>query len=365
MWLAALLGLAFVFFCLRDSWHDFLIGRDDYLQLYAGARLVESSKLYYPGQSIAAQAEAAGFYSEALEYTRPPFYAVLLWPLGKLPYRQSYLVWQVLSIAALAGFIWTWRATPRDAVVLACSWSLPLMLGISLGQDLTFLLLVLAVSLRVHSTRPFLAGAVLSLCAIKFHLFLLLPLLIAGQKRRRMLAGLLAGGAALTVVSFAAAGADWPRRYFEILALGRISPQEQLMPNFHAMLLGIRYQRVLEPVLGALAASAVWLVARRADFACGLAATIVAGLLVSRHAYPQDCTLLIPALLIVISRSRNWLLNYLCVALLTPWACLTLFKGDRLNLVRLAIAALLVGITIQWGTRGGRLAPLSLSTSSS
>jgi hypothetical protein len=319
---------------------------------------MESSKLYYPRQSWAVQAEAAGFYSEALEYIRPPFYAVLVWPLSKLPYRQSYLVWQILSVAALLGFILAWRATNRDAALLACSWSLPLLLGISLGQDLTFLLLVLAVSLRIHSTRPFVAGAVLSLCAIKFHMFLLLPVLIAGQKRWRMLAGLLAGAGALTGVSFAAAGADWPKRYLEILTMGRISPEEQLMPNFHAMLLGGPYWRVLEPLLGVMTAGAVWRAVRRVDFAYGLAAALVGGLLVSHHAYPQDCTLLIPALLVVMSRSSHWLLNYLCVALFTPWPYLILFRGDPLNLVRLAITALLAGIVIQcWRSGGPPLSP--------
>jgi hypothetical protein len=343
---------------LRDTgWPYFVTGRNDYLQLYAGARLVGSSQLYYPGRSLAVQMETAGFYGQALEYTRPPFYAILLWPLGKLPYRQSYLVWQCLSIAALAGFILVWRSKSRGAAVLACCWSLPLWLGIALGQDLTFLLLVLAVSLRIHSTRPFVAGALLSLCAIKFNLFLMLPLLIAGQRRWRMLAGLVVGGAAMSAVSFAAAGADWPRRYLELLTMGRISPEEQIMPNFHAMLLGIPYQRVIEPLLGVVTAGAVWLVARRANFDYGLAAALVGGLLVSHHAYPQDCTLLIPALLVVLTRSSNWLLNYLCVALFTPWPYLRLIQGDQLNLVRVAIAALLVGMIIQSRTMPLRAQP--------
>lgn len=97
---------------------------------------------------------------------------------------------------------------------------------------------------------------------------------------------------------------------------------------------------------------------RRVDFAYGLAAALVGGLLVSHHAYPQDCTLLIPALLVVMSRSSHWLLNYLCVALFTPWPYLILFRGDPLNLVRLAITALLAGIVIQcWRSGGPPLSP--------
>lgn len=338
--LAALLGLTLVLFYLHDGWQYFAPGKNDYLSFYAGARLVESSNLYHPRQSFAVEMAAAGFYGESLEYTRLPFYAVLLWPLGRLPYLQSYWVWQGLSIAALVGFVLAWQVTSRDWTVLACCWSLPLLLGIAHGQDLTFLLLLLAVSLRIHSDRPFTAGALLSLCSIKFNLFLLLPLLIVGQRRWRMLAGLLAGGAALAAVSFAAAGGDWPRRYVEILSMSSISPQEQIMPNFHGMLVGFRHGRVLEMLLDIVAAGVTWLVARRYDFSLGMGAVLVGGLLVSHHAYPQDCTLLIPALLILMSRRSWWFLNYLCIALFTPWPYLLLIQGDPFNLVRTSIVAL-------------------------
>ena len=196
-WFLALFGLALVLFFMRDSLHYLWSGQNDYLQLYSGARLLNSSNPYDLQQAVAVQMDSAGFFGESLVYNRPPFYAALLWPLGKLPYKESYFVWQALSIGALVAFILLWRIPDRKAAVLACCWSLPLILAIAHGQDLTFLLLLLAVSLRIYRTRPFVAGFVLSLCAIKFHLFLLLPLLIIGQKRWRMLGGLAAGGAAL------------------------------------------------------------------------------------------------------------------------------------------------------------------------
>lgn len=109
---------------------------------------------------------------------------------------------------------------------------------------------------------------------------------LVGQRNWKMLASLLAGGAALTATSFAAAGADWPKRYFEILTMNSISPRQQIMPNFNAMLLGVPYQRVIEPLFGLVTAGAVWLVARRTDFAYGLAAALVGGLLISPPRIP-------------------------------------------------------------------------------
>ena len=342
----ALFGLALVLFFMRDSLHYLWSGQNDYLQLYAGARLLNSSNPYDLQQALAVQMDSAGFFGESLVYNRPPFYAVLLWPLGKLPYRESYFVWQALSVGALVAFILLWRIPDRKAAVLACCWSLPLILAIAHGQDLTFLLLLLAASLRLYRTRPFVVGVIVSLCAIKFHLFLLLPLLMVGQKRWRMLGGFAAGGAALTAVSFVAAGAGWPLQYLQMLRL-TIDPQPQIMPNFHGLLLGIPYGWLIELLLGLATAVAVWLISRRSDFEYGLAAALVGGLLISHHAYPQDCTLLLPALLILMARSSDWRLNYLSIALFTPWPYLILTQGDPLNIVRLGVVTLLIGMLVQ------------------
>jgi len=342
-WILALFGFALVLFFMRDSLHYLWSGQNDYLSFYAGARLVGSSKLYDPQQASIIQMQTAGFFGEALAYIRPPFYAVLLWPLGKLPYRESYFVWQTLLLGALVAFILLWRIPDPRTAVLACCWSLPLILAIAHGQDLTFLLLILAVSLRIYRTRPFTAGLVLSLCAIKFHLFLLLPLLIIGQKRWRMLGGLVAGGASLAAISLAGAS---PNQYLGSLTRPGIAPEPQIMPNFHGLLVGVPNGWLIEVLLSLATAVAVWLISRRSDFEYGLAAALVGGLLISHHAYPQDCTLLLPALLILMARSSDWRLNYLCVALFTPWPYLILTQGDPLNIVRLAFTALLIAIFI-------------------
>ena len=106
-------------------------------------------------------------------------------------------------------------------------------------------LLWISIALRIRHSRPFLTGLVLALCAAKFHLFP--PLLLW---RHRLWQGLVAGAAALLAISFAVAGRHWPLEYAAI------------MSNLH-------------------------------------------GLLVSRHAYMQDCALLLPALLIVLPTARG------------------------------------------------------------
>jgi hypothetical protein len=77
-----------------------------------------------------------------------------------------------------------------------------------------FLLLWIAIAAALFERgRRFAAGMVLALCSAKPHLFLLLPLLLLGRRMWSTIWGLLAGGALLAAVSFAAAGPHWPREF--------------------------------------------------------------------------------------------------------------------------------------------------------
>ncbi len=311
--LPALLGvavLAAVWWPVRGT---VIHGANDFLMFYAGARLAGTPDLYgNPERVWQVQEETAGMANRALQFTRLPWVAAVLWPLGRLPYAAAYVVFQALSLAALAAFLALWPR-PRMNVALACAWSVPLSFAFAQAQDVTFLLLWVALAWRWHEKRPWAAGAVLALCSAKFHLFLLLPLLIVGQRRWRMGGGLLGGGAALAAVSFAVAGPRWPVAYAASLMDPRINPGESFMPTLRGLVVGWPGAMAWEIVLGLAVAAAVWGVARRGDFAAGMGAVLVGGLLVAHHAYMADLTLLIPALLGAKLRPR-----WLAVALLAP-----------------------------------------------
>jgi len=74
------------------------------------------------------------------------------------------------------------------------------------------------------------------------------------------------------------------------------------------------------------AAGLVWVAARRGSFDCALAATLISGILVAPHAYLQDCSLALPALLITFRLSAARSLRYFHVFLFSPfcavWAML-------------------------------------------
>lgn len=312
-----LLALGFVLF--RGFQYDIAGGANDFLMFYAGGRLAGTSHLYNPDRIHAVQIESAGRTGEALLFTRLPFLAAFLWPLAQLPYRTAYLVWEALSLGALAGFVALWRRPSLAVALLASCSFVPVLIGLANGQDVTFLLLWIALSATlVERGRPLAAGLVLSLCAAKFHLFLLAPVLVWRQRQRRFGLGLAAGVAALAVLSFATAGPDWPWQYYEVLTSAVVHPRIAHMPNLHGLLAGLRYAPLLQGLATAGIVWAHWRIVRRRSFRYGLAATLAGGILISYHAYLSDCVLLLPSGLEVASSTGWKSVRFLAVLVITP-----------------------------------------------
>jgi hypothetical protein len=314
--LIAFLSLLGALFSLGPAWahrRGVLFGSNDFVAFYSGGRLAGTFHLYNGERIRQVQAERVGVTGEAWLFIRPPYYAALFWPLARLPYRAAYAVWQVVCLGAVVAFVMLWRRTPPGATALSVCLSLPLGLSLMNGQDLPLLLLWIALALRAHQKgQPALAGMLLALCAAKPHLLVLLPLLIAAQRLWRLAWGLAAGGALLAGLSFILAGPGWPREMAAVLADPAVHPHLAMMPNLRGV--SAAAQWALAPAV----AAAVWWVARRRSFYYGLAATLAGSLLVSFHAYLPDCTLLLPAALIVATEAARWPARWMAIALLTP-----------------------------------------------
>ena len=225
------IALSFMLWLAWTQRERVLPGHNDFIQLYTGARLAFTGELYDRARVTEVQQEAVGVTGEAWRYTRLPYYAGLLWPLGLLPYRAAYGVWQVLSIGALAGFAALWRPPRLGLTVLFTLLSLPVFAGLMNGQDLSFVLLWLALAARWHkSGRPFWAGVALALCASKFHLFVLLPVWIVGQRAWRLAPGLDLGGAAASGASGGGSFLDRFMRFKPSMGGGSQQSGPQTMP---------------------------------------------------------------------------------------------------------------------------------------
>jgi hypothetical protein len=264
----------------------------DFTGFYVGAKFVGTSDLY----SYARATEVAKSVNEGrtAAYVRLPVYALVLYPLGRLPYRAAFIVWVLISAFALAGFV---SLSPsRPAAVAALATCIPLWYAISIGQDVPVLLLLFAVSLHLlESRREFGAGLAMALClALKPHIFGAI-LIVAWIKRLgRFAVGILCGGLVIVALSFAVAGPHWIGSY---LALTRVNEgniplesRRSLAGLFH----GVPFAYLWVALASAAVLSALIWAAKRLPTHAAIAAALFAGVAVGIHSYLSDCAYIVP-----------------------------------------------------------------------
>jgi hypothetical protein len=320
-------------------------GLNDFLQLYVGARLVGTPALYSADANKRLEVALTGVSLDGVYYSRLPFYASLLKPLAKLPYRTAYAVYQALSITAFAVFAWLFLTRDRGAALLAGIF-FPLIANFLAGQDLAFVLLAAAgtVLLARRKGRDFAAGLLLAFCAIKFHLFVLAPVAFAVWRRWRLFWGAAAGIGLLIAWSYLAAGPAWPREYLGMLLNPELHPGPEHMPNLFGSLKTLGAPAWLQVAAAVVfAAAGVRAIVRSRDFEAAFGVALVGGLLLSFHSYVQDCAILLLAVPLV-WRGVSRVPEAALFAMLTPIPYLLLLMGAPFN----AVAPGLMGVVLIW-----------------
>jgi hypothetical protein len=342
-----LLGLAVMLALLWQVNDPVRSARNDFIPLYVAAKLAGTGHLYDSHAYYGFMIQRFAALHESLRFTRPPYYAALLWPLSFLPYETAYGLWWVLRIGALAAFLALWRTPSRSDTILFTVLSVPVVASLAAGQDSILLLLFIALAFRCWERgQDFAAGLALSLCAIKFHLFVLLPLLFWRQRLKRMAAGFGSGGAALLTLTFAVEGWRWAIDYFGVLTDGRVHPGADSMPNLHGLFAALPQGVYLEAIAVVAVLGGAWAALRDASFPSGFALTLLGGLLLSFHSYLMDAVILLPALLIVVAgTSRRWL-KIAGALLLSPPAALLLVSHPPWSYVTQAGLALFFWATV-------------------
>jgi alpha-1,2-mannosyltransferase len=258
---------------------------------------------------------------------RPPFYALFLMPLAWLPFGPAFWVWLATQAAVLAGtWAWAFRRWGTDALILG-SMYLPTALGIAHGQDCVLVLtIVLGVYGLANRGQHFLSGVILGAGLIKFHLFLLWPIMLLMQRRWKMLAGACAAVAVEMSVWLALAGPDGIAKYVALLRmtdLRHLSPSPGLMINVRGLTSNLGTDNIA--VIGVLTAVAVMLTALacwRAPLWRSIAAASAGSLLVAPHVYGYDAGLLLVSLWLAVFESgaqhASRLARITATVLLTP-----------------------------------------------
>ncbi len=174
------------------------IGHHDTRFFWASGDLLVHGANPYDENAVGHMQAALGIPVTGNDVVRnPPYTLFLTIPLGFLQPWETVPVWSLMLAVCLGLSVWALRAAldePYDHKYLWLAWGFaPAILSIEMGQTGVILLLGLALFLRFYASRPLWAGAALSLCAIKPHLFLpfgvVLLLWIATRKRWQILAG--------------------------------------------------------------------------------------------------------------------------------------------------------------------------------
>lgn len=298
----------------------------DFLNLYCGGTLAlhgPLQRIYIPEIQLQTEHTFVANLPALVPFVRPPFYALALTALAAIPFQWAFVVWVGLQIAVYVSVLaWAKARWGPDALLFG-SMFLPAALGIASGQDCVFMLAIVAGVVALEDRgKETAAGAVLALGLIKFHLFVVWPLILLVQKRWRMLGG----GAVLAlteiILSWILVGSSGLADYISLLRnqnIERLSPSRELMINVHALTLNAGQDNVYLRVLLILSVIGLAvLISWRAPFRNGVIAASVASLLVSPHVYGYDATLLLPSLCLVLFETRSKLSRFLALFLCSP-----------------------------------------------
>ena len=329
-----LLGLAFLLLIAWPQHVRVLKGQNDFVADYIGARLAGTPQLYDHAANMREMYAALHLYVDKCPYVRAPFYAVFLKPLSWLPYDAAHAVFAGAMLASVIAFVLMFR---RECPPLAffTAMSVPLLESFCIAQDSPLLLPIVGVSVLLSRRgRQFAAGAVLALCAIKFHLFLFVPLLVLVKKKWRMAAGGVAGLAALAVLGAAVNGIDAVSRWLKVMRDPWINPASRIMPNLHGLVAAAQGGVVMEAVLViAVVAAFLWLAFRTDNYELLLGVALVSSQLTSYHSTITDDVLLLAAFVLIYGSSNAPVPRILFALALTPVPAFLVVVGAPWNAV--------------------------------
>lgn len=274
--------------------------------------------IYWPGDAIYSRPGVDEYtLAKAIvrgSYFGPPAIAFLQAPLALLSFRAAFWLFSVLSLGALAGFLYlAWRfargAPELPFFLLGALAFVPVRETLIMGHLALFYTLATAGGfLLLRSGRPALAGLSLAFLALKPQWALLPGLYLIVRGERRAWAAMAAAAGLVFFLPFLAAGLDTLAVYLDfvrdVAAFNLVEAPHMFSWN------GFLFKLTAEPVdeavyytllaVTVLPLLAVW---RCGDYDLGVAATVLAMLLLSNHSVWYDWALLLAAGLFLLLRS--------------------------------------------------------------
>src|SRR5439155_6257151 len=147
-------------------------GRRDFAEYWASGYQLAHHANPYDGDAILRLERSVGFPSgiPVLIMWNPPPALLLVLPLGFLDPTAADWLWLLLLLASLVAsvrMVWIMHGRPKNQVHWLGYSFAPALVCLLAGQVSAFVLLGLVLFLRLHQSRPFLAGVSLWLCLLK------------------------------------------------------------------------------------------------------------------------------------------------------------------------------------------------------
>jgi hypothetical protein len=318
----------------------------DFMEFYTLGHLARDGQwaLQYDWPALHRLQVALVPQSDAYPYgpSYPPLVPALYVPLAWFSFEQAFVIWFVASGAIYAAMmVVAARACPQWPTVLVVLGALifpPFIAHQIIGQSTIWPLVgFVGGAWALARGRPFLAGTVLSLVAIKPHLGMALAVVLLASAQWRAVAGIVCGGSLQAALTLLICGTGAIAAYLQTtLTVLRNPAIIEPIDTRHTH----AFRMALEQMLPAGAATVAWLaeaplvswmavsVWRRTDnMALRMSALLLATLLVSPHVLTYDAILLAPAALWLSAAaapshraSAVAGLGILSVAFLVPWA---------------------------------------------
>lgn len=169
----------------------------DFASYWAAAKLAvagNAADAYDMAIHRAVENQAVTMGDNFLPFAYPPSYLLLILPFGFLPFGSALCAWVGTTLAIYATAA---RKLMPGALALALAFPPALACGV-VGQNGFLLAAIWIAATLLYPRRPFAAGAVLGLLALKPHLGILLPIAFIAVRDWRAFAGALIG-AVMTV----------------------------------------------------------------------------------------------------------------------------------------------------------------------
>jgi len=323
-----------------------LTGDNDFLVHYIGAKLCGTGQLYEPVANYRLMEELQGEVTPILLFNRPAYTAALQRPLAWFPYLTAYTLFSILSLGCLIAFVMFTARYCREMPLFA-TLSIPLLAVLINGQDTGFILIfTLAATALIVRRQDFAGGLLFALCAVKPHLFFLVPFALVRLRRWRALAGGLAGGASLFFLGVYAAGADWIPRWLHLLQNPLVTPADYGLVNLRdasKLIAGDDWIWVAALVAVLTIGLYATILKHSDDIRLLVAAALPAALLVQFHIGAHDYLLLLFTFAVVVSTARTKALRTAATIAVLPPVYLAAMMGEPWNLFLLVALLALVG----------------------